>query len=144
MPGETFVRNSRSKTRRVCAVVTVVCMFAVVVKAQDQPKKYDLKLTWKLAVEGHKSELSRDESKVMMMKVLNSDGKALTQEDDQESRRFAAVEVISKVRDGKAAVSSWSFTQATRNRGDQDIPFAFQGADSGRHQRPGKQVPLRF
>src|ERR1700732_1255631 len=127
MPHKTLVGNLRGKTHRpVCAVVTVACMLAVVAKAQDQPKRYDLKLTWKAAVEGHKSELSKDESKVMMMKVLNSDGKALTQE-DKELRTFAAVEVISKVKDGKAAVSRWSFTTATQHRGDEEIPFAFQG-----------------
>lgn len=127
MPHKTLVGNSRGKTRRpVCAVVTLACMLAVVAKAQDQPKRYDLKLTWKAAVVGHKSELSKDESKVVMMKVLNSEGKAFTNE-DKELRTFAAVEVIGRVKDGKTTVSRWSFTKATQHRGDEEIPFAFQG-----------------
>jgi hypothetical protein len=44
--------------------------------AEDQPKKYDLKLTWKNAVEGHKSELSLDDSQAMMMKVLTAMAKS--------------------------------------------------------------------
>ena len=84
MPHKTLLGNPRGKTHRpVCAVVTLACMLAVVAKAQDQPKRYDLKLTWKAAVEGHKSELSKDESKVTMLKVLNSDGKALAKDKDK-------------------------------------------------------------
>ena len=110
-----------------CAAFTIACLFAVVMSAEDQPKKYDLKLTWKNAVEGHKSELSLDDSQAMMIKVLDSAGSIVTQHEDNETRSFAAVEVISKVRDGKPAVSRWTFSKATQHREDQDVPFAFQG-----------------
>ena len=127
MPPGTLVTNSSSRTRRrVCAIAIVACMSAGVVSAQDQPKRYDLKLAWKTAVEGHKSELSQDDSKAFTLKLLNSDGKPFTQE-NKELRSFAAVEVIRKVKDGKAVVSLWSFTKATQHREDQEMPFAFQG-----------------
>jgi hypothetical protein len=122
-----IVKTTRNRRCQVCAALTIACLFAVAMSAQDQPKKYDLKLTWKDAVEGHKSELSQDDSQAMMLKVLNSDGKVLTQQEDNRSRSFAAVEVISKIRDGKPAVSRWTFSKATQHREDQDVPFAFQG-----------------
>jgi hypothetical protein len=125
--GTLVVKMNRNKRCRVCVALTIACLFAVVMSAQEQPKKYDLKLTWKNAVEGYKSELSQDESQAMMMKVLNSDGKILNQEEDNRSRSFAAVEVISKIEDGKPAVSRWTFGKATQHTGDQDVPFAFQG-----------------
>lgn len=125
--GTLVVKMTRNKRCRVCAAFTIACLFAVVMSAEDQPKKYDLKLTWKNAVVGHKSELSQDDSKAMMMKVLNSDGKILMQQEDNGSHSFAAVEVISKIEDGKPAVSRWTFSRATQHREDQDVPFAFQG-----------------
>ncbi|HWW14718.1 MAG TPA: hypothetical protein VN310_08670 [Candidatus Dormibacteraeota bacterium] len=125
--GTLVLKMTRNKRRRVCAAFAIACLSALGMSAQDQPKKYDLKLTWKNAVEGHKSELSQDDSQAMMMKVLNGDGKILTQQEDNRSRSFAAVEVISKIEDGKPAVSRWTFSKATQHREDQDVPFAFQG-----------------
>lgn len=125
--GTLVLKMTRNKRRRVWAAFAIACLSALGMSAQDQPKKYDLKLTWKNAVEGHKSELSQDDSQAMMMKVLNGDGKILTQQEDNRSRSFAAVEVISKIEDGKPAVSRWTFSKATQHREDQDVPFAFQG-----------------
>ena len=119
--------TARSKHCRVCAAYTIACLFAVVMSAEDQPKKYDVKMAWKTAVEGHQSNLSKDDSQATMMKVVNSDGKILTQQEDNGSRSFAAVEVISKIKDGKPAVCRWTFSKATQHREDQDVPFAFQG-----------------
>lgn len=123
----TLVVKIRNKRCRVCATFTIACLFAVVTSAENQPKKYDLKLNWKNAVAGHKSELSQDDSQAMMMKVLDSDGKILMQQEDNHSRSFAAVEVISKIENSKPAVWRWTFSKATEHREDRDVPFAFQG-----------------
>jgi hypothetical protein len=124
--GIPVVKMTRNECCRVCAAFTIVCLFAVMVRAQDHPKKYDLKLTWN-AVQGHKSEISEDDSQAMMMKLLNSDGAVLTQQQHDQSRSFAAVEVISKVEDGKSVVWRWTFSKATQLHEGQDVPFAFQG-----------------
>jgi len=105
--------------------IALVCLFAAVLRAEDQPKKYDLKLNWK-AVEGHKSELSKDESQVMFMKVSPSgDGEGFTQEDKEETS-LAAIQVISKTMGDKPAIRRWTFTKATRRHGEHVVPFAFQ------------------
>jgi len=124
--GTLVVKMTRNKRCRICAAFAIACLFALEMSAEDQPKKYDLKLDWN-AVEGHKTELSQDGLQAMMMKVLNGDGKILKQQEHNESRSFAAVEVISKVDDGKPTMSRWTFSKATEHREDQDVPFAFQG-----------------
>ena len=90
--GTLVVKMTRNKRCRICAAFAIACLFALEMSAEDQPKKYDLKLDWN-AVEGHKTELSQDGLQAMMMKVLNGDGKILKQQEHNESRSFAAVEV---------------------------------------------------
>jgi len=114
----------------------VAGLSSVALHAQDQPKKYDVKLDWK-AVEGHKSELAFDDSQLVRM-VISTNDREIMKREDKQSRSFAAVEVIVKTKDDKPAVSRWTFSKATQQSSDRNTPFAFQGRTVVVTKDPGR------
>jgi hypothetical protein len=105
--------------------LALMASLAATLPAQDYPKKYDLKLTWK-AVEGYRSHFSQDESRVYRISI-STNGSFLDEEDESEATAFDATELITEVTEDKATGLRWSFSKATQRRGGSEAPLRFQG-----------------
>lgn len=120
----TAFRNASLALALSCSA-TLANLPAATLLAQDEPKKYDLKLDWK-AVEGYKTEVSSEES--MTMKISASvEGQVVNEEVTNEATNLMYTEVVVRVREDKRAESRLSFSKASHLREGREVPLGFQG-----------------
>jgi hypothetical protein len=105
--------------------LTLASFLTVTLLAQDQPKKYDLKLDWK-PVEGYQTEVSSDDAETSSVSI-SAEGQTLTEELRNEATTLLYTEVAIRVKEDKATESRLSFSKATRRRDDRETTLGFEG-----------------